>query len=115
MPLERRTPLRPRAKGKGNAAEREVVDLLRAYGWTSARRNFASGGYGGSDVVDGIPGVALEIKRQEACRIWSWIAQCEAAAKPTDTPIVVFRRNRSRWYGCLPLDDLLELLKLRET
>ena len=62
-----------------------------------------------------LPATAIEIKRCERAEIWKWLAQCEAAARPTDTPIVVFRRNKSKWYACLPLDDVLELLKLRET
>jgi len=69
------------ARSKGGAAEREVVELLKAHGWLEARRNFRSGA---------------------------------EAARPTDTPIVAFRRNRSEWLAVLPLEDLLSLLELRE-
>lgn len=89
--------------------------MLRAAGWTSARRNFASGGQGGADVINGPPGTSIEVKRCETVRIWQWIAQCEAAASPTEIPIVMFRRNRSQWYAVLPTDELLALLKLRES
>lgn len=112
--LQRRKPLRAKPRSKGNRAEREIVDLLRAMGWPSARRNFQSGGQGGGDIADGPGGTSIEIKHREAARIWEWIAQAEAAARPTDTPIVLFRRNRSGWYACLPAAELLELLKLRE-
>jgi hypothetical protein len=114
MTLKRTTPLRSRPKGKGNGFEREVVDMLRALGWTSARRNFASGGQGGGDIVGGPADVHIECKRQESCRIWSWLEQCEGDARPTDLPLLVFRRNRSQAYACVPLDELLALLKLRE-
>lgn len=113
LPPLRRTPLRAKPRSKGNRGEAEIVDILKGYGWP-AYRNFMSGGYGGSDIVGGPPGTALEVKRCEAVRIWEWLEQAQLAAKPTDTPIVIFRRNRSRWYACLPLDDCLELLKLRE-
>jgi Holliday junction resolvase len=43
VPLERRTPLRSRPKGKGNGGEREIVDMLHRFGWKYARRNLASG------------------------------------------------------------------------
>jgi Holliday junction resolvase len=112
--LQRRTPLRAQPRSKGNRAEREVIDLLRAMGWTSARRNLQSGGQGGGDVVEGPIDVHVEIKHREACRIWQWIEQAESEARPTDMPLVAFRRNRSRWYAAVPLDELLELVKLRE-
>lgn len=118
--LQRRTPLRAKKrivskpKGKGNRGEAEVIEILKAHGWSGARRNFASGGYGGSDTVGGPEGCAIEVKRCERAEIWKWIAQCVAAARPTEIPIVVFRRSHSDWQACLPLEDLLPLLALRE-
>jgi hypothetical protein len=113
--LERKKPLRARPKGKGNAGEREVVDLLHAHGWTRAYRNFGSGSQGGGDIIGGPVGLHIEVKRQERCTIWEWIAQAEGDARPTDIPAVVFRRNRCGWYACVPLDELLALLQLRES
>jgi hypothetical protein len=115
MTLTRKTPLRAKPKAKGNRFEREVVDILHASGWPHARRNFWSGGAGGGDIIDGPTDVSIECKHAEACRIWDWLAQCEADARPTDIPLLIFRRNRSVPYACLPLDELLALLKLRES
>lgn len=112
--LIRRTPLRAKPRSKGNRAEREIIDLLRAHGWTGARRNFQSGGQGGGDVIGGPADCNLEVKHHERCSIWEWIAQSEGDARPTDIPLVLFRRNRSTWYACLPLEELLPLLALRE-
>lgn len=112
--LIRRQALRAKPRSKGSRAEREVIEILKAHGWTGAYRNFMSGGYGGADILNGPAGVSIEVKHQERCSIWSWIEQCEQAAKPTDIPAVVFRRNRSRWYACVPLEELLPLLALRE-
>lgn len=114
MSLERRTPLRAKPRSKGNRAEREIIDLLRSMGWAGARRNFQSGGQGGGDVIGGPGDVHIEVKHREACRIWEWIAQAHAEARPTDLPVVAFRRNRSGWYAAVPLDELLALIKLRE-
>jgi len=115
MSLERRVPLRAAPRSKGGRGEREVVDLLRANGWTTAQRNWRSGAGGGGDIIGGPPGVHIECKRRERCEIWSWIAQAEAEARPTDLPAVFFRRNRSQWYVAIPADELLALLKLRES
>jgi hypothetical protein len=112
--LKRTKPLRAQPRSKGNRAEREIIDVLHAFGWTGARRNFQSGGQGGGDIIGGPADVHVEVKHREACRIWEWIGQAGDEARPTDTPVVMFRRNRSGWYAALPLDDLLELLALRE-
>ncbi len=111
--LKRKTPLRAQPRSKGNRAELAVITLLHRYGWTSARRNWQSGGQGGADIIEGPEGVSIECKHQEACRIWDWWEQCRTAARPTDMPLLAFKRNRSEWLACVPLDDLLELLRER--
>lgn len=113
--LKRATRLRAQPRSKGNRAEREIIDLLRAHGWTGARRNFQSGGQGGGDIIGGPADVHVEVKHHERCSIWDWILQAESEARPTDLPLVAFRRNRSGWMACVPLDELLALLRLRET
>ena len=70
-----------------------------------------SGGQGGGDITGGPTDWHLEVKHREQCRIWEWLAQAESEARPTDTPAVIFRRNRSGWYAAIPLDVLLELLQ----
>jgi hypothetical protein len=112
--LERRTPLRSRPKGKGNRGEREIVDLFHRFGWTQARRNFASGGQGGGDVIEGPADLHVEVKHRERCASGSGSPRRRAEARPTDTPAVFFRRNRSAWFVAVPAEDYLELLAMRE-
>lgn len=103
-------PLRAKPRSKGSRAEREVIDILHAHGWP-ARRNFASGGYGGADIIGGPPGTSIEVKHRETVCIWDWIAQCEEAAMPTDIPLVVHRVNGKPWHAVLPREDLRVLLE----
>ena len=105
---------------KGAEAEREVAAILTAAGFPASRN--ARNGKSAEDIAHAIPGVYLEVKRRETTKIWEWIAQArEDCHRSGDhmrtglglwprTPLVVFRRNRSEWLACLPLDDLLELL-----
>lgn len=109
--LARRTPLRRRPKSKGTRGEKEVQELLRDAGYTRTKRNLGSGAQGGGDLIESIPGHSIEVKRVERLNVWKALAQCEAAASPTDVPLLVFRRNRSRWYACVPLDDYLPLVE----
>lgn len=93
---------------KGAQGERELVDILRARGFRNVRRNFGSGSQGGGDLT-GLPGFHVESKRRERCEIWKWIEQAAREAQ-SDVPLVAFRRSRSPWMACLPLDDLLDLV-----
>ena len=115
MSFERRTPLKAKPRSKGNRAELAVLNILKAFGWTGARRNWMSGGQGGGDIIGGPADVHIEVKHHERCSIWEWIAQAESEARPTDVPCVVFRRNRSGWYACVPFEEYLTLVRMRET
>jgi Holliday junction resolvase len=100
---------------KGAAAEVEIVQMLRAAGWPHARRNFGSGAAGGNDIVAGPAGTAIEVKRQERLNVPAAFSQLLAAARPTDLPVLVHRPSRHGWMATLPLDELLALLRLRES
>lgn len=112
--LRRDKPLRPRPRGKGARGEREIIDIFKAHGWKEARRNFGSGSQGGGDITGGPAGTNVEVKFRETTAIWQWIEQSEHDARPTDVPLVIFRRSRSQWYAVIPLEELLPLLALRE-
>lgn len=103
------------SRRKGAAGELEVIEVLRAHGWPLAHRNFDSGSAGGGDIARGPAGVHLECKRTERAEIWQWIAQAlRDTQATTDIPVVAFRRSHAGWWACLPLDELLSLLALRE-
>lgn len=111
--LTRKTTWGRKPKSRGSRAELEVVNILKANGYP-AYRNFASGGYGGADVI-GLPGFSVEVKMVEKLNVWAALAQCEQAASATETPLLAFRRARSRWYAAMPLEDLLPLITSSES
>ena len=99
---------------KGQVGEREVAAILRARG-IDAKRGWQSRGGGKEepDVVCELPGFRLEVKRTERLELWGAYAQCERDLDPADddtVPLVVFRRNRSKWMCCLAFEDLLDAL-----
>lgn len=115
MTLQRRKPLRAKPRAKGNRGELAVIELLHRFGWTRARRNWMSGGKGGGDIIEGPADLHIEVKHRERSAIWEWIEQAQAEARPTDTPAVFFRRNKTpQWYVAVPADDYLELIAMRE-
>jgi hypothetical protein len=105
-----------RERRKGATGELEVVHLVRDHGWTAARRT--SDGRGQQtrgDVTNGPAGVHLEVKRQERLNVPGALRQAQADANPLDVPVVVHRPSRQEWMATLPLDELLALLRLRES
>lgn len=101
------------SKQKGARSERELAKLLREHGYENARRSAQYCGNTGdaADIVDALPGFHIECKHQETTKIWDWLAQAERDHKEGTIPIVVFRRNRSKWQVCLDFERFLDLIK----
>lgn len=99
---------------KGATAEREVVNLLHAHGFTHARRTSDGRAQHGRCDVVGVPGCAIEVKRQERLSVPAALDQLERDADPLDMPLLVHRPSRHDWMVTLKLEDLLPLLKLRD-
>lgn len=53
---------------------------------------------------------STECKNVEKLNIWSALEQAIMNAKDGHTPLVVFKRNRSKVYVALEFEDLLTLL-----
>jgi len=102
-------------RSKGARGENEVCQIIRACGWSRAHRNFASGAQGGGDIARGPEGVWIECKRTERLRLRTVWRQLEKdAAAVGDMPVLATRWNGGRWLAVVELDELLELLALRE-
>lgn len=54
-------------------------------------------------------GYDVECKNVEKLNIWEALKQCEGNAKK-NTPLLIFKRNRTEIYCTLKFDDLLKLL-----
>lgn len=105
-------PLNSRAKGaKG---EREIVLLLNgiiqrvldSQEWPEGvaevalkciQRNLQQSIEGGSD-LNGVFGLAIEIKRQENVQVDKWWMQCTSqAARTNEWPVLLYRKNNNPW------------------
>jgi len=56
---------------------------------------------------------SVECKNQEKLNIWSSIEQAESNSS-NHTPLVIFKRNRTKTYAVLEFDKLLKLLNESE-
>ena len=95
------------ARRKGADGERELVHILRDFYGYDVRRGDCFRHE--SDVV-GLPGVHIEVKRQEKMDLLKWIAQAvvEADMKGDGMPVVFHRRNRSEWRVTMRLEDWMD-------
>lgn len=87
--------------------------MMRAAGFTAERGGPIHRDDKRPDVVHDIPGVHIEVKRTERLDLYGALAQAEGDAADGELPVVAFRRNGDRWRAILPLDALVELLRLR--
>jgi hypothetical protein len=105
-------PLNSRAKGK--RAELDLISKHLLPYWPQACRNLDQFKGDGRDVLN-VPGLHIQVKHVEKLNIWVALTQAETEAAPGDLPVVAFKRSRSPWYGALPMDELVPLLRLRES
>jgi len=56
---------------------------------------------------------SVECKNQEKLNVWSSLEQTETNAGK-HTPLLIFKRNRSKTYAVLQLDDLMKMLDGKE-
>jgi Holliday junction resolvase len=92
-----------KSQRKGASGEREIAAILNRHGFNCRR--------GRADIhepdVIGLPGVHLEIKRQERLNLHEAMAQSIRDAAANEIPVVVHCRSRSPWFVTLTLSDWL--------
>lgn len=96
---------------KGKAGEREAIKFIQptidkvyemmGVDAVQLYRNQNQSALGGYD-IDGLPWIALEIKRQETLNLNAWWAQVNKAAREGQVPVVMFRQNRKQWRFLIP-------------
>lgn len=96
------------ARAKGAEAEREVARILKDHGY-DAHRGMVF--YHEPDIV-GVPGLHIEVKRQEQLKLKEWMAQSEAQKKHGEYATVVHRKNREEWLITMKFEDFLNFLAL---
>lgn len=97
------------SRDKGARYERHVRDVLRDHGWEAERGCQHAGGKDSPDVKHNLPNLHIEAKAVEKLNLWNALAQSERDAGEGEIPSVIFKRNRSKDYIALPLEDFLKL------
>lgn len=98
------------SRQKGARGERELAELLRAYGYDARRGQQYSGANGDADVT-GIDGFHIECKRVEQLNIYKAMEQSERDAREGEIPIVCHRKDRKGWLVTIRFDDFMGVIK----
>lgn len=93
-------------QNKGKEGERQFVKYLQpmvnevyedlGLQAPEIHRNQNQSALGGYD-IDGVPWLAIEIKRQEQLSINAWWKQVLNATREGQEPLLAFRQNRQKW------------------
>lgn len=98
------------SRAKGASGERELAHVLEKYGFKTRRGQQYSGANGDADVV-GVDGLHIECKRVERLNIHEAMNQALNDAREGETPVVMHRKNRTKWLVTMTLDDFMRLWK----
>ncbi len=98
------------SREKGKRGEREVVALLKEYGFDARRGQQFRGGADSPDVIHSIPNVYIEVKLREKLSLYPVLEQTKDEA-PGKVPVVFHRRNGKRWVVVLYADDFLRIME----
>ena len=108
------------AKNKGKRLQNDVRDLILETFTELEPDDVRSTTMGdsGEDVLSSPAArklfpFSVECKNQEKLSIWSSLEQTETNAGK-HTPLLIFKRNRSKTYAVLQLDDLMKMLDDKE-
>lgn len=97
------------SRDKGARYERHVAKVLREHGFEAERGCQHAGGKDSPDVKHNMKGIHIECKAVEKLNIWSALEQSEKDAGEDEIASVIFKRNRSKDYIALSLEDFLKL------
>lgn len=104
------------SKAKGGKREREVAKILRDAGFEARRGQQFCGSPDSPDVIATLPlPLHLEVKGVEKLNVEAAMLQSEREAGVWEIPVVIHRRNKTRWLFTMRLDAMLEVLKCIKT
>ena len=99
------------SRQKGKRGELEAAKVLRDLGFSDVRRSVQYNGQaedGQPDLV-GIPGVHIEVKRNERLNVNEAMDQARRDCNGIGVPIVLHRKNNTSWLVTMDVKDWAEL------
>lgn len=101
------------SKDKGKRFERELAGMLRAAGYSDARRTAQYCGNSGKAYdIEGVPGIAIEAKHREKMALYDWMAQAvRDSAGSGLLPVVMHKKNNAEVLVTMRFQDFVEVFR----
>jgi Holliday junction resolvase len=99
------------ARAKGQRGEREACKLMEKHGFSASRNWQAAGAKERPDLHTNFPDHHVEVKWVEKLNIWAAMEQAMRDAKPGHEPVVLHKRNNSKWLITLDAESYICLVK----
>ena len=99
-----------KSRDKGKVGEREAAELFREYGFEARRGQQFAGGGDSPDVISGVDGLHVEVKRAERFDLEAAMAQARDDAGDGALPVVFHRKSRRPWVAVVDAEVFLKLL-----
>jgi len=98
------------SRDKGKVGEREVVALLKSYGFDARRGQQFKGTKDSPDVISDMP-LYIEVKRREQVNLYEAINKAAEEAPREEEPIVFHRKNGKQWLITMNAEDFLASMR----
>jgi len=107
------------SRDKGKIGEREVVQLLKDWGWKAKRGQQFRGGPDSPDVIHNMVNldpagieIAIEVKWRQQLNLYDALKKLTDEQKPGEPiiPTVFHRKDRKDWLVTLDANDFLEIV-----
>lgn len=99
------------SREKGRRGEAELASKLRELGYEARRGQQFSGKNGDPDVVTNLKNIHIECKRVEHLNIDDALDQSRRDARKGEIPVVMHRKNHTRWKVTMDLEDWIRLYR----
>ena len=96
---------------KGKRGEREVVALLKAFGFEARRGQQFKGTKDSPDIIHNVDGIFIEVKLRQSFNLHATIDQAKQEADEGETPLIFHRKDGEPWLATMYAVDFLQLLE----
>jgi len=99
------------SRDKGKRGEREVVALLREYGYDARRGQQFRGTKDSPDVIHNMYGWYVEVKLKQQLNLYDALDKADEERMKTEKSVVFHRKNSQRWLVTLDAHDFLGTIR----
>lgn len=99
------------SRQKGKRGEREVVHLLKAYGFEAHRGQQFKGTADSPDVIHNMTGFYIEVKWRQSLNLYDTLQIADNEKKDEDTSLIFHKKNGKPWLVTLDAGEFMKLMK----